>query len=156
MIRSSAALVLALAGLTTGCRDTPLYSQEPDPDQPMVMTNENLEWLPEPPGLPPGAEFAVLEGNPFEGPFTLRLRLPAGYEIPAHVHSLAENVTVISGAVHVGNGDRLDRTRGVRVPAGSFVALPAGSRHYAWTMEPTVVQIHGSLPFDIEYVDPVN
>jgi quercetin dioxygenase-like cupin family protein len=152
MIRSNAVLVLALAGLATGCRDNPVYSQEPDPDQPMIMTNENLEWLPEPPGLPPGAEFAVLEGNPFEGPFTLRLRLPAGYEIPAHVHSLVENVTVISGVVHLGSGDKLDTTRGVRVAAGSFVALPADSRHYAWTTEPAVVQIHGSQPFDIEYV----
>jgi quercetin dioxygenase-like cupin family protein len=156
MIRSDAVLVLAVAGLAIGCRDNPVYSQEREPDHPIVMTNENLEWLPEPPGLPSGAEFAVLEGNPFEGAFTLRLRLPAGYEIPAHLHSLVENVTVISGAVHLGNGNRLDMTRGVRVPAGGFVALPAGSRHYAWTLEPTVVQIHGSQPFDIEYVDPVN
>jgi hypothetical protein len=152
MLRHTAALVLT--ALVAGCGGNLTEAQELDPDQPIVLTIENLDWQAGPPDLPPGAEFAVLEGNPFEGPFTLRLRLPAGYQIPAHSHSLIENVTVISGAVHVGNGDELDTSRGVRVPVGGFVSLAGGSNHYAWTEEATVVQIHSDTPFDIVYVRP--
>lgn len=154
MLRHAATLALALAAAVAGCAGNLTEAQEPDPDQPIVLTTENLEWHPGPPDLPPGAEFAVLEGNPFEGPFTLRLRFPAGYQIPAHSHSLIENVTVISGAVHVGNGDELDTARGVRVPVGGFVSLAGDANHYAWAEEPTVVQIHSSTPFDIVYVRP--
>lgn len=153
MIRMTA-IILALSAPAAGCVQDPVEAQEPGPDQPVVMTTETLEWQAGPPDLPPGAEFAVLEGNPLEGPFTLRLRLPAGYRIPPHAHSLIENVTVISGVLHLGNGDTLDTSRGVRVPAGGFVSLPDGSNHYAWTDEPTVVQIHSATPFDITYVDP--
>lgn len=153
MVRSTGVLVLGLMGFASGCGGHPIQAQEDESDQPVVMTTANLEWQSGPPALPPGAEFAVLEGNPFEGPFTLRLRLPAGYRIPAHAHSLIENVTVISGTLHLGNGDELDTSRGVRVPGGGFASLPEGSNHYAWTEEPTVVQIHSATPFDIEYVD---
>jgi hypothetical protein len=154
MLRHTAPFALALAAFAAGCIGTRTQAQEPDPDQPIVLTAENLEWHPGPPDLPSGAEFAILEGNPFEGPFTLRLRFPAGYQIPAHSHSLIENVTVISGAVHVGNGDELDTSRGVRVPVGGFVSLAGDRNHYAWTEEPTVVQIHSTTPFDIAYVRP--
>jgi quercetin dioxygenase-like cupin family protein len=154
MLRHSAASAFALAVVVAGCTGNATQAQEYDPGQPVVLTTETLEWHPGPPDLPPGAEFAVLEGNPFEGPFTLRLRFPAGYQIPAHSHSLIENVTVISGAVYVGNGDELDTSRGVRVPVGGFVSLAGDSKHYAWAEEPTVVQIHSSTPFDIVYVRP--
>ena len=48
----------------------------------------------------PGAQIAVLEGNPAEkGPITLRLKFPANYNIPAHWHSMTERLTVLSGLV---------------------------------------------------------
>jgi hypothetical protein len=147
-------IIVAAAIAAAGYGPGEARAQSSAPDQPVVMTTGTVEWHPDPPGLPAGAEFAVLEGDPFGGPFTLRLRLPAGYRIPAHTHPLIENVTVISGAVYVGNGDALDTSRGVRVAAGGFVALPEGSSHYAWTEEPTVIQIHSARPFAIEYVDP--
>jgi hypothetical protein len=148
------ALVPLAALLAAGCGATPTQGLQADPDQPIVMTTATLDWQPGPPDLPPGAEFAVLEGNPFEGAFTLRLRFPAGYRMPAHSHSLIENVAVISGALHVGNGDKLDTSSGVRVPAGGFVSLAEGGDHYAWTEVPAVVQIHSAKPFDIVYVEP--
>jgi quercetin dioxygenase-like cupin family protein len=153
MVRHAAILSLAVIGIAAGCGGSPTQAQTHDPDQPIVLTSENLDWQSGPPDLPPGAEFAVLEGNPFEGAFTLRLRFPAGYQIPAHSHTLIENVTVVSGAVYVGNGPELDTSRGVRVRVGGFVSLPPGSLHYAWTEEPAVVQIHSPTPFDITYVD---
>jgi hypothetical protein len=40
------------------------------------------------------------------------------------------------------------------MPAGSFVMIPAGDRHYAWCDQETVIQLHGIGPWDIIYVNP--
>jgi hypothetical protein len=53
-----------------------------------VMENVGAaKWGPAPPMLPPGAQIAVLAGNPTaSGPYTVRLKFPANYDIPAHSH----------------------------------------------------------------------
>ncbi|MGI8897064.1 MAG: cupin domain-containing protein, partial [Pyrinomonadaceae bacterium] len=46
-----------------------------------------VQWKEGPASLPPGAKFAVLEGDPSkEGVFTMRLWLPDGFKIPPHWH----------------------------------------------------------------------
>ena len=87
---------------------------------------------------------------------TLRLRFPAKYNIPAHWHSMTERVTVLSGALHVGMGDKLDRHASQLLAPGGFVSLPANMHHFAWTDNPTVVQINLEGPFDIFYVNPAD
>ena len=60
--------------------------------------------------LPPGAEAAVLFGDPSkEGLFALRLKLPAGYRVPPHTHPVDEVVTVVSGTFSLGMGETADR-----------------------------------------------
>ena len=55
-----------------------------------VVTPGSIKWGPAPASLPPGAQAAVLLGNPAkEGPFVLRLKFPAGFVIPPH-RTLAE------------------------------------------------------------------
>ena len=34
--------------------------------------------------------------------------------------------------------------------------MPAGMMHFAWTSEPTIIQIHGTGPFEIKYVNPAD
>ncbi len=122
---------------------------------PAAYVPASADWAPAPPVLPAGAEIAVLSGNPFaEGWFVLRLKLPAGYDVPAHIHSGAELITVVSGEFNVGHGQKLDRDTTTTLPAGGFIEMPAGHPHYAWTGSETVVQIHGPGPFDITYIDP--
>jgi len=124
-------------------------------DAPAAMTPDAMTWGDAPPVLPPGAKITVLSGNPMaEGPFVLRLQFPGGYEVPAHFHSGDELITVISGTLGVGHGDKLDRAKGTVLPAGGFVAMPAGHHHFAWAGSDAVVQIHGPGPFDITYLDP--
>src|ERR1700757_1601107 len=78
-------------------------------DEHVIATPDTLKWGPAPPGYPKGTEFAVITGNPAqEGPFVLRIRAPAGYKVPPHVHPADENVTVISGSVTFGMGDKVD------------------------------------------------
>ncbi|MCU0909972.1 MAG: cupin domain-containing protein [Rhodobacteraceae bacterium] len=118
---------------------------------------EDITFAPGPATLPEGAEFAVLHGNPAEpGPFVMRLKFPAGYEIPPHLHPEDEIVTVISGGFGMGAGEALDRAEAPILAPGSFVHLPAGMAHFAWTKEETVVQINAVGPFGITYVDPAD
>ena len=56
-------------------------------DMKMPMNGKDIKWGPAPPSLPKGAEFAVLSGDPGkDGPYVVRLKMPAGYKIPAHNH----------------------------------------------------------------------
>lgn len=123
----------------------------------IMVVPANIVWGDVPPALPPGATIAVLEGDPFKpGPYSLRLKLPADYEIPAHWHTMAEHVTVISGTMNAGMGDKLDKEQSKAFPAGSYLSIPAKMHHFAWADGETIVQINGNGPFDINYIDAAN
>jgi quercetin dioxygenase-like cupin family protein len=119
-----------------------------------VVHADTIQWGAAPPSLPPGALASALLGSPAkEGPFVLRLKLPKGFVIPPHRHSKDEFVTVISGSFHLTAGEKVDRTaKGLKT--SGFVHLPAGMPHFAFTTEETVVQINGTGPFDVVYIDP--
>ena len=122
-----------------------------------VVPVDKVQWNPAPPILPPGAQLAVLEGNPgAKGPIVMRLKLPADYVIPPHWHSMHERITVISGTFNIGNGDAVDRKASQPLAAGGFLSLPAKMHHYAWVKVPTVVQINLEGPFDLFYVNPAD
>jgi quercetin dioxygenase-like cupin family protein len=123
----------------------------------VFFTPANLKWVDAPPGLPPGGKMAVLAGDPTkEGPFTVRMQAPAGYKIPPHTHPTAEHVTVISGALHLGMGDKFDETAGHELAVGGFAVMPAGMKHFAWAPGGSIVQIHGQGPFAINYINPAD
>jgi mannose-6-phosphate isomerase-like protein (cupin superfamily) len=116
---------------------------------------DEVKFNPGPPTLPAGAEIAVLLGSPAEeGPFVIRLKFPGGYEVPPHRHPKEEHVTVISGGFGMATGEAHDRTAAPLLPPGSFVRIPAGEPHFAWTEQETIVQLNGIGPFGIEYVNP--
>ena len=99
----------------------------------------------------------MLSGDPTkDGLYVVRLRLPAGYKVPAHNHPTAEMVTVLTGKFHLGMGDKLDEKKAMLLTAGGFAEAPAKMNHYAWTTGPTVLQIHGQGPFEINYVNPAD
>jgi hypothetical protein len=88
-------------------------------DMKMPANSADLKWGPAPSVLPKGAEITVLSGDPFkDGAYVLRLKVPAGYKIPAHNHPTTEYLTVISGDFHIGMGDRLDEKKGIALTAG--------------------------------------
>jgi quercetin dioxygenase-like cupin family protein len=113
-----------------------------------------IKWGPAPAMLPAGATAAVIEGNPSKPqPFTMRLRMPDGYKIPPHFHPAMEHVTVISGTLKVGMGDRFDEGQMNALPTGSFAAIPPRMRHYAMANGETVLQLHGVGPWSLAYVN---
>ena len=113
-----------------------------------------LQWGPAPAFLPKGAQAAVLAGDPGKsGPFTVRLKMPSGYKIPAHQHPTGEAVTVISGEFNFGMGDKLDEAKAQKLGPGGFVDLPANMDHFAFATAETTVQINSTGPFEIKYVN---
>jgi quercetin dioxygenase-like cupin family protein len=121
---------------------------------PTVVTPDKITWVA---GTGPmaGAQFAVLAGDPTKpGPYTIRLKLLANASVPPHFHGDTENVTVISGSLWVGVGDKVDQSKMVQLPAGSFVSIPQGVHHYAMAKEDTIVQVHGTGPFTVTAVSP--
>jgi len=116
-----------------------------------------LKWGPAPPALPPGAQLAVVSGDPGkEGPYVVRVKMPAGYTVPPHTHPADENVTVLSGTVHFAMGGKLDKSKGDDVHAGGFFRAEQGMQHYAWSPRGAVIQVHGMGPFAITYVNPAD
>ena len=62
-----------------------------------LISPQDIKWGPAPPSLPPGAQAAVLYGDPGkEGMFAFRLKAK-GYHIASHTHPKPEIVTVVSG-----------------------------------------------------------
>ena len=121
---------------------------------PSVSSPNSLKWGPAPSILPAGAKLAVLDGDPMKsGAFTMRLMMPPGYRIPPHFHHADEHVTVISGALNVGMGDKFTTKGGIALPSGTFGMIPEGVHHFAWTKGRTIIQLHGQGPWGLQYVN---
>jgi quercetin dioxygenase-like cupin family protein len=121
-----------------------------------AFTPETIPWGPPPPFVAPGAQLAVIEGNPAAstGDYTVRLKMPDGYRIAPHWHPQRENVTVISGTFKVGMGDVFDKDTMASFSAGSFAYLDPNMHHYAMASGEVIVQVHGSAPLQFNYVNP--
>lgn len=116
-----------------------------------------VNWKDGPASLPAGAKFAVLEGDPSkDGPFVMRLWLPDGFRIQPHWHPKVERVTVVSGTFNLGMGEKFDKSVTREMSAGTFGFWPAGMRHFAWAKGETVLQLHGTGPWAINYVNPAD
>ncbi len=98
-------------------------------------------------GMMKGAQVAVLAGNPAKpGLYIVRVKVPAGTVFGPHYHNETENVTVISGALWVGLGDKMNKAKMAALSAGSFVQVPAKLHHYAMTKTTTIIDITGIGP----------
>lgn len=125
----------------------------PDPDTASLPA---IVWGPAPTVFQPGAQMAVVQGDPSKPgvPFIVRLRLPDKYKIAPHTHPTDEHVTVISGSFKIGMGGTFDDTKMATLPAGAFATAPAQHEHYAQAQGATVVQVNAIGPFAITYVNP--
>lgn len=116
--------------------------------------DDSLRWYPGPGLLPKGAEIAVLEGDPRkEEPVTFRLRFPDGYWIPPHSYTMRAQTTVLEGTLMIGSGKTVDRQTAKAFGPGTEFVLPIGDYHYIWTKGRTVVEVHGTGPWEITYAN---
>jgi quercetin dioxygenase-like cupin family protein len=129
------------------------------PSEHVIQATKEVKWGPAPPMVPPGAEIAVVSGNPFQPvPYTVRLKFPANYAIPAHSHPTDENVVVVSGAVTFGIGDKLDKSAAANktIGVGGYALVPANHNHFAYTTKQSTIVLYGIGPVDFKYVNPAD
>jgi mannose-6-phosphate isomerase-like protein (cupin superfamily) len=121
----------------------------------LMLGPDEIKWGAAPPSLPRGAMLAVIEGKPSDpGPFTMRLKFPAGFKVAPHSHPAIEHLTVLSGTINFGMGATFDPLKLTPMQAGSFIVMPVGTSHFVETKEETVIQVHGVGPWGIKYANP--
>ena len=126
----------------------------------VIATPQEAQWGPAPPLLPPGAQIAVLAGDPTKPvPYTVRLKFPANYAVPAHSHPTDEHVVVVSGALTFGMGTKL--TKGAAsnktLGPGGFALMPENMNHFAYTTtQETTIVLYGTGPVEFKYVNPAD
>lgn len=115
----------------------------------------DIKWN-DAPSIGPGAKLAVLEGDLKQAaPFTMRIKLPPNFKVPVHTHPVFERVTVVSGTFHLGIGEKFDAAQAKAYPAGGVTMMPPGMPMFAFTTgDEAVIQIHGTGPWGITYLNP--
>ena len=161
MMRTAAGLVGVLGLLVTAplTAQTPAGQRGKAPGKPtgkhVMFAPDDLKWGPAPESLPAGAQAAVLDGDPTKpGLFTIRLRFPGGFSVPPHSHPTDEHVTILSGALMAGMGDKIDESAMQTLKAGSYVKMPARMNHYVRAQGETIIQVVATGPFQVRYVNP--
>ncbi len=121
-----------------------------------VVAPKAIKWLNFPLGGP-GVKAAVIAGDLDKpGPFVLRIKSPAGTNVPPHWHPGDEHLTILSGTFAIGSGDVFDAKGLKNLPQGSYALLPRAMHHFALSRTATVVQVHGMGPFQINFVNPAD
>jgi quercetin dioxygenase-like cupin family protein len=125
----------------------------------LLQMPQEAQWGPAPPMLPAGAQIAVLSGDPTNAvPYSVRLKFPANYAIPAHSHPTDENVVVVSGAVTFGMGDKLDKKAATNktLGVGGYALASAGMNHFSYTTQESTIVLFGMGPVEFKYVNPAD
>jgi len=126
------------------------------PTKHIMIDASELKWGPAPAGLPPGAEVAILDGDPSKPgvPFAMRVKLPDGYSVQPHWHPTNENLVILSGTLAMGLGDQFDESSMHALTAGGYSKMPRKTNHYVMARGETTFQVYGAGPFAITYVNP--
>jgi len=137
-----------------GTEQTAVESSQPH----VLRRPDEIKWSPGLASLPPGAQVALLSGDPTKpgSPFSIRAKFPDGYKIPPHWHPIDENIIVIQGTLMSALGDKFDQAAGHELVAGSYGLMPKGVRHFSWAKGETIVQMYGIGPFEMNYVNPAD
>jgi len=118
----AAALGAAIFAASCGPVDT-----KPEQALAIVASDAALKWGPCPDLFPAGCEIAVLHGDPSKANADVFLRVPSQYEIPAHWHTSAERMVLVTGELQVTYKGQPPSTLAV----GSYAYGPAKLAHKA-------------------------
>ena len=115
-----------------------------------------LKWI-DAPGVAPGAQIALIEGDlKTAAPFTFRLKLPANARIGVHTHPVVERVTVMRGTFYLGIGDKFEPEKARGYTPGGITIMPVGMPMFVFVKEETIIQIHGTGPWGINFLNPAD
>lgn len=118
----------------------------------VIISPGDLKWVDMPTGQ--GQRRAVLFGDTAKpGPYTIRMRFPPNATIPPHTHPDDRQVTVLSGTLYLGQGDKPDREKAIKVLPGTFFTEPRKAAHYGLTgPEEVITQVSGMGPTSTDYL----
>ena len=120
-----------------------------------ALAPNEMKWTPQGALVLPGLEQSLLVGDPAKpGPYTLRLKFPAGFKVAPHTHPDSREVTILSGTWYTGYGEKTDPAQLKTLPAGSFYTEPANVAHYVEVREPVLIQVSGMGPSGRKFVGP--
>jgi hypothetical protein len=123
----------------------------------MALTPSEMKWGAQGGLALPGMEQLKLVGDPAKpGPYTIRLKFPAGYKLAPHTHPDSREVTILSGTWYTGYGDKFDQATLKALPAGSFYTEPANVAHFVEVREPVIIQVSGTGPSGRKFVNPAD
>jgi quercetin dioxygenase-like cupin family protein len=114
-----------------------------------LMAVDELKWVPMP-GLP-GAQEAMLFGDPTKEAHRIFYKWAAGTKAPTHTHTSGDRGVVISGTLSLA----VEGAPPKKLPAGSYFSLAGGTKH-ATAVEgdaPCVFYIEREGPFDAVMVE---
>jgi hypothetical protein len=119
-------------------------------DQTIIDLNKII-WQPlTVPGLPPGAEIAILRGNLDTGGSESILKLPPNYVMPSHSHTSDELYVWIKGAF------TLISSKGIETEFNgpAYISFPGNAPHHGLkcgSKQSCLLYLRLSRPFDINY-----
>lgn len=143
--RGHSAVAFACA-LMSGCATS---SAQITPDAAITRTvSAELQWGPCPPIFPAGCQIAVLHGDPGRPNADVFLRVPGGYQIPAHSHTSPERMVLVEGQLNV----RYRGTAAELLTPGEYAYGPAKMAHQAACLgdKPCTLFIAFEGPVDAE------
>ncbi|MGL4728597.1 MAG: cupin domain-containing protein [Bosea sp. (in: a-proteobacteria)] len=105
---------------------------------------------------PDGTRYSLLEGRRDKAgeAFSYAFFIPAGFWDPPHWHTADARVFVAKGTLYLGYGDAMNRASAKAYPAGSYVIVPGGHRHFDGSNEDTLILGMALGPWSTHYVDP--
>jgi hypothetical protein len=118
------------------------------------VTPTDLKWSPLP-SMPKGTQSVVLHGNPGKpGLYTVRLKIPANSKMPVHSHPDERVRVIISGTYYSALGDKVDASKLLSFPPGTFSHVPPKVWQFAETRDEEVIfEITGIGPTGIDYLN---
>jgi hypothetical protein len=145
LLGACAALVLAVSCADAG--DAGMEATTPT-EAPLTRLAQDaaLQWGACPEIFPTGCEITVLHGDPALPNADIFLRVPGGYEIPAHSHTSAERMILVEGELSVLYHGAEEAT----LSAGEYAYGPAALPHRArcLSLEPCTLFIAFEGPVD--------
>jgi quercetin dioxygenase-like cupin family protein len=101
-----------------------------------------------------GMNAVFIMGAPNQpGLYTIRVHIADGGLMPPHSHPDDRMITVLSGTLHYGWGDKADPAATKAYPAGSFFIAKANEPHYAIGKGDAVYQESGMAPTGTKWVE---
>lgn len=124
------------------------------PEGVVALTPQEIKWESTGALAKSGNSQANIIGAPDKvGPYTIRLKFPAGYTLAPHSHPDSRHITILSGTWYTGYGDKFDASKLKALPAGSIYTEPAGVPHFVVVREETIIQVSGTGPSGRQFVD---